>query len=119
MTRLHLLPEDLPDGRYALRIVTVRVATSLTGHPTLYLTVEVVAGPHAGYALPCCYSLVPQARWKLRRLLHATHVHGPPNELDTADLLLRQLAATVRRRPLAVGAAAYDIDDETPVTPQP
>lgn len=118
MSRLHLAPEQLPPGRYRLRVVDARDTTSRAGHPTLRLTLEVASGPHAGHPITCCYSLLPQALWHLRRLLRAAGLTHAAAELDTADLVDVVLEAWVTSRPSAYGPPLCDLQDETPI-PRP
>jgi hypothetical protein len=117
MTRLHLPPARLPDGRYQLRVVDACDTTSRSGHPTLRVTFEVARGPYAGHPLTCRYSLLPQATWHLRRLLHAAGLMCDADELDTAHLIDLVLDAHVTSRPSPAGPPFYDSHDERPVTP--
>jgi hypothetical protein len=114
MTRIRLTPERLPEDRYTLRIVGARPATSRAGYPTLRLALVVEGGPHTGHPLACFYSLLPQARWRLRRLLRATRTPPGEDALDTLDLLNVRLIATIRSRASAFGPPTYELDDESP-----
>ena len=117
MSRLRLAPELLPPGRYRLRVVDAHDTTSRNGHPTLRLALEVAAGPHAGHPITCCYSLLPQALWHLRRLLRAVGLPHASAELDTNDLVDVVLEAFVSSRPSAYGPPLCDLQDETVITP--
>jgi hypothetical protein len=118
MTRLRLAPVHLPADRYRLRIRDARDTTSRQGHPMLRVTFEVDSGPHAGHPVTCCYSLLPQALWHLRRLLRAAGLPHATDELDTTDLVDVVLDAYVTSRPNAYGPPLCDLQDETPV-PRP
>jgi hypothetical protein len=113
---VRLAPEHLPDGRYRLRVVDAQLTTSRAGHPTLRLLLHVAHGPYAGHPVTCCYSLLPQATWHLRRLLHAVAVAPTADELDTADLVDAVLDADVTSRPSAYGPPLCDLHDESPAT---
>jgi hypothetical protein len=114
MTRIQLSPERLPDDRYTLRIVGARPATSRAGHPMLRLSLVIDCGAHAGHPVTCFYSLLPQARWRLRRLLRALAIPDCDATLDTHDLLNVRVVAIIRSRATAFGPPAYELDDETP-----
>ena len=116
MSRLRLAPEHLPDGRYRLRVLDARDTTSRSGHPTLRVTLAVAGGPHAGHPITCCYSLLPQALWHLRRLLRAAALTHGADELDTADLVDVVLDAYVTSRPSQYGPPLCDLHDESQVT---
>ena len=116
MSRVRLAPERLPDGRYRLRVVDAQLVTSRAGHPTLRLLLHVARGPHAGHPVTCCYSLLPQASWHLRRLLRAVAVAPAADELDTADLVDAVLDAYVISRPSSYGPPLCDLQDESPAT---
>lgn len=115
MSRLRLAPEQLPPARYRLRVLDARDTTSRAGHPTLRIVFEVTHGPHAGHQLTCCYSLLPQALWHLRRLLRALGLDAAVAELDTANLVDAVLDAWVTSRPSAYGPPLCDLQDETAV----
>lgn len=116
MSRVRLAPERLPDGRYRLRVVDAQLTTSRAGHPTLRLLLHVERGPYAGHPITCCYSLLPQATWHLRRLLRAAAVVPTADELDTADLVDAVLDANVTSRPSSYGPPLCDLHDESSAT---